>query len=371
MIVGIVGAGTMGAGIAQVCLVAGHTVRLHDASAEAVAGGLTRIEAGLGRLVAKGRLEPMAHEAASARLTTASGLAELATGVDVVIEAAVEELAAKQAIFRELDRAAPPEALLATNTSALLVSAIAEATTQPGRVVGLHFFNPAPLMRLVEVVAGAQTHGSAVDAAMRFAEGLGKDPVPCRDAPGFIVNRVNRPFTLEALRMLEAGEADVAAIDAALVAGGYPMGPFALIDLVGLDVNLAVARTLYDGFDGAERFRPSALQERMVEAGTLGRKTGQGFYRYDEVGGLTGAADGFEAVAAPPTARRRRHPRAHRAGHHQRGVPRSRRGRRLAAGHRPRAGPRRRPSRGTVRPCPGLRARPGGRRSAGARAATR
>ena len=168
-------------------------------------------------------------------------------------------------------------------------------------MVGLHFFNPAPLMRLVEVVAGAQTHGSAVEAAMRFAEGLGKDPVPCRDAPGFIVNRVNRPFTLEALRMLEAGEADVATIDAALVAGGYPMGPFALIDLVGLDVNLAVARTLYDGFDGAERFRPSALQERMVEAGTLGRKTGQGFYRYDEVGGLTGAADGFEAAAASPT----------------------------------------------------------------------
>jgi 3-hydroxybutyryl-CoA dehydrogenase len=300
VIVGIVGAGTMGAGIAQVCLVAGHAVRLHDAFPEAVTAGRARIEAGLARLVAKGRLEPMAHEAASARLTAAAGLGQLADGADVVIEAAVEELAAKQAIFGELDRAATSEALLATNTSALSVSAIAAATSRPGRVVGLHFFNPAPLMRLVEVVAGAQTHGSAVDAAMRFAEGLGKDPIPCRDAPGFIVNRVNRPFTLEAFRMLEGGEADVAAIDAALVAAGYPMGPFALIDLIGVDVNLAVARTLYDGFDEAERFRPSELQERMVAAGTLGRKTGRGFYRYDEVGGLTGAAEGFEAAPAPP-----------------------------------------------------------------------
>jgi 3-hydroxybutyryl-CoA dehydrogenase len=299
VIVGIVGAGTMGAGIAQVCLVAGHAVRLHDAFPEAVIAGRARIEAGLWRLVAKGRFEPMAHDAASARLATAASLAQLADGADVVIEAAVEELAAKQAIFGELDRAATSEALLATNTSALSVSAIAAATSRPGRVVGLHFFNPAPLMRLVEVVAGAETHGSAVDAAMRFAEGLGKDPIPCRDAPGFIVNRVNRPFTLEAFRMLEGGEADVAAIDAALVAAGYPMGPFALIDLIGVDVNLAVARTLYDGFDEAERFRPSELQERMVAAGTLGRKTGRGFYRYDEVGGLTGAADGFEAAAPP------------------------------------------------------------------------
>ena len=296
MIVEIVGAGTMGAGIAQVCLVAGHSVRLYDVSPEAIAAGRARIEAGLGRLVAKGKLEPVVHEAASARLATVVTLAEGAEGADVVIEAALEELEAKRDIFAELDRAAPPEALLATNTSALSVTAIAEATTRPGRVVGLHFFNPAPLMRLVEIVAGTKTQGSAIDAAMRFAEGLGKDPIPCADAPGFIVNRVNRPFTLEALRMLEAGQADVAGIDAAVVAGGYPMGPFALIDLVGVEVNLAVARTLYEGFEEAERFRPSALQERMVEAGTLGRKTGQGFYRYDEVGGLVGPAAGFGAA---------------------------------------------------------------------------
>ncbi len=303
MIVGIVGAGTMGAGIAQVCLVAGHAVRLYDASPEAMEAGRTRIEAGLGRLVAKGKLEPIAHTAASDRLSMVGGLTDVAAGADIVIEAAVEELAAKQAIFIDLDRAAPETTVLATNTSALSVTAIAEPTTNPGRVVGLHFFNPAPLMRLVEVVAGQQTQGSTVDAAIAFAEGLGKDPIACQDAPGFIVNRVNRPFTLEALRMLEAGEAGVAAIDGALVAGGYPMGPFALIDLVGLDVNLAVARTLYDGFDGAERFRPSTLQVHMVEAGELGRKTGRGFYRYDEVGGLLEPAPGLtDPPSTPPIA---------------------------------------------------------------------
>ncbi len=161
-------------------------------------------------------------------------------------------------------------------------------------------------MRLVEVVAGTQTQGAAIDDAMSFVEELDKDPIPCRDAPGFIVNRVNRPFTLEALRMLEAAEADVTAIDAAIVAGGYPMGPFALIDLVGMDVNLAVARSLFQGFDEAERFRPSPIQERMLEAGTLGRKSGLGFYRYDEVGGLVGPAADFEApsTTSAPTLER-------------------------------------------------------------------
>ncbi|HVQ21926.1 MAG TPA: 3-hydroxyacyl-CoA dehydrogenase NAD-binding domain-containing protein [Candidatus Saccharimonadia bacterium] len=294
MKVGVVGAGTMGAGIAQVCLLGGHEVRLYDVSPEATDAGRRRLEARLGQMVAKGRLDAAAHESASAHLTTVADLGDVAEGADMVIEAAVEDLAAKQAIFGTLDRAAPPEALLATNTSALSVTAIAQATTRPGRVIGLHFFNPAPLMPLVEVVAGARTEGPTIDAAMEFIRALGKDPIPCRDAPGFIVNRVNRPFTLEALRMLEAGEADIQAVDAAMVAGGYPMGPFALVDLVGVDVNLAVARTLYEGFEEAERFRPSPVQERLVAAGTLGRKSGRGFYRYDEVGGLIGPAEGFE-----------------------------------------------------------------------------
>ncbi len=296
MKVGVVGAGTMGAGIAQVCLLAGHEVRLYDVSPEATDAGRARLEAGMGRMVAKGKLDPAQHVAASARLTTVVDLASVAEGADLVIEAATEDLAAKQAIFGTLDRAAPPEALLATNTSALSVTAIAQATMRPGRVIGLHFFNPAPLMPLVEVVAGEQTSGSTVDAAMAFITALGKDPIACRDAPGFIVNRVNRPFTLEALRMLETSEADIVAIDAAIVGGGYPMGPFALIDLVGVDVNLAVTRTLYEGFEEAERFRPSSIQERLVAAGALGRKSGRGFYRYDDVGGLIGPAEGFETT---------------------------------------------------------------------------
>ncbi|HEY8198214.1 MAG TPA: 3-hydroxyacyl-CoA dehydrogenase NAD-binding domain-containing protein [Candidatus Limnocylindrales bacterium] len=293
MKIGVVGAGTMGAGIAQVCLLAGHEVRLYDVSPEATDAGRARLEAGLGRMVAKGKLDPAAHEAATARLTTVADLVDVAEAADVVIEAAIEDLAVKQAIFRTLDRAAPHEALLATNTSALSVTAIANATALPGRVIGLHFFNPAPLMPLVEVVAGERTRGATIDAAMQFIDALGKDPISCRDAPGFIVNRVNRPFTLEPLRMLEASESDIVTIDAAMVGGGYPMGPFALIDLVGVDVNLAVARTLFEGFEQAERFRPSPIQERLVEAGTLGRKSRRGFYRYDDVGGLIGPADGF------------------------------------------------------------------------------
>jgi 3-hydroxybutyryl-CoA dehydrogenase len=293
VIVGIVGAGTMGAGIAQVCLVAGHDVRLHDVSPDALWSGRDRLEAGLGRLVAKGRLTPLEHHTASARLTLAAELTDLADRAELVIEAAIEDLAAKRALFAALDEAAPQTAILATNTSALSVTALAEATARPERVVGLHFFNPAPLMPLVEVVAAERTSSATVEAAIAFAEGLGKRAIPCRDAPGFIVNRVNRPFTLEALRMLEAAEADIEVIDAAMVAAGYPMGPFALIDLVGVDVNLAVAQTLYAGFDGAERFRPSPIAEQLVAAGRLGRKTGRGFFRYDAAGGLAGPAPGF------------------------------------------------------------------------------
>ncbi|MFI5255074.1 MAG: 3-hydroxyacyl-CoA dehydrogenase NAD-binding domain-containing protein [Candidatus Limnocylindrales bacterium] len=293
MIVGIVGAGTMGAGIAQVCLAAGHTVRLFDASPEAVARGTQRIADGLDRLVARKRLAADARDAALDRLSAWPALGDVATGADIVIEAAIEELDAKRAIFGVLDMAAPPGALLATNTSALSVGAIAEASGRPGRVLGLHFFNPAPLMDLVEVVAGARTDPATMAAAEAFVAGLGKRPVACHDAPGFIVNRVNRPFTLEALRIVEAGEAGIADVDAALVEAGFRMGPFALMDLTGIDVNLAVARSLNEAFGGAERFRPVAIQERLVEAGTLGRKTGLGFYRYDTAGEAAGPAPEF------------------------------------------------------------------------------
>jgi 3-hydroxybutyryl-CoA dehydrogenase len=236
---------------------------------------------GLRRLVEKGRLDAKAMAAALDRLRDGHGLDAVAAESDLVVEAALEDLDLKRTLFRALDAAARPEIPLATNTSALSVSAIAAATQHPDRVLGLHFFNPAPVMPLVEVVRADRTATAVLEAGFRFAEGLGKTPVVCRDAPGFIVNRVNRPFTIEPLRMLEAGEAGVEWIDRAVESAGYPMGPFRLMDLVGIDVNYAVARSLFEAFDEAERFRPSPIQERLVTAGTLGRKTGQGFYRYE------------------------------------------------------------------------------------------
>jgi len=297
-----VGAGTMGAGIAQVCLQAGHSVRLHDVSPEAVATGRARIADALTRLVVRGTLAPAARAGAIRRLHDAPDLTALVGGrgqagrrgegrpVDLVIEAAVEDLDLKREVFRALDSLVPATTILATNTSALSIDAIAAATVHPERVLGLHFFNPAPRMALVEVVAGEQTAGVTMHAGLRFVAGLGKTPVECADAPGFIVNRVNRPFTLEALRLVEAGESDVPTVDAALVAAGYPMGPFTLMDLVGLDVNYAVATAIWRAFDEAERFRPSPIQAALVEARTLGRKSGVGFYRYGPDGRQGGVA---------------------------------------------------------------------------------
>jgi 3-hydroxybutyryl-CoA dehydrogenase len=281
LVVGVIGAGTMGAGIAQVCLQAGHEVVLYDVDEAAVSRGRDRIVEGLDRLTDKGRLTNDDRQAALDRLREAYTLESAASGADIVIEAALEDLALKQTIFRALGGSAPPGALLATNTSALSVTAIGEASGRPTDTLGLHFFNPAPVMPLIEVVVGERTSHQAVARALSFASGLGKTAVESRDVPGFIVNRVNRPFTLEALRMLEAGEASVEQIDQAMVGAGYPMGPLALMDLVGIDVNYAVARALFDGLDRAIRFSPSPIQHQLVEAGRLGRKSGEGFYVYE------------------------------------------------------------------------------------------
>jgi 3-hydroxybutyryl-CoA dehydrogenase len=289
-VIGVVGAGTMGAGIAQVALEAGHEVVLYDVDEDALEGGVERVRVGLGRRAAKLELDADSIDqwvdGRLANLRTALTLDAVGAGVDVAIEAALEDLDLKRTIFRALDREAPPDTLLATNTSALSVTAIAVATSRPGHVLGLHFFNPAPLMPLVEVVRGAQTDDDAVARAVALMERWGKTPVVADDAPGFIVNRVNRPFTLEALAMFEAGEASIPEIDSALRAAGYPMGPFELMDLTGVDVSLAAARGIHDGFVGrgdplADRFRPAELQERLVEAGRVGRKGGAGFYAYD------------------------------------------------------------------------------------------
>jgi 3-hydroxybutyryl-CoA dehydrogenase len=281
MIVGVVGAGTMGAGIAQLALQAGHEVVLHDVDEAAIARGRERIAGGLRRLAEKGRLTGADVDEVMERLRDGHGLGAVAAEADLVVEAALEDLGLKREIFRALDSGARPEVPLATNTSALSVSAIAEVVERPERVLGLHFFNPAAVMRLVEVIAGERTATRIIEAGVAFAEELGKTPVVCRDAPGFIVNRVNRPFTLEALRLLESGEAGIEQIDQAIESAGYPMGPFRLMDLVGIDVNYAVACALFEAFAQAERFRPSPIQERLVAAGELGRKTGQGFYRYE------------------------------------------------------------------------------------------
>ena len=301
-VVGVVGAGTMGAGIAQVALEAGHEVVLYDVDETALERGVERVRTGLGRRAAKLDLDPNSIddwvEGRLANLRTALTLDAVASGVDVAIEAALEDLDLKRTIFGALDREAPSEALLASNTSALSVAAIAIATKRPDHVLGLHFFNPAPLMPLVEVVRAPQTDADSLERAVALMERWGKTPVVVADAPGFIVNRVNRPFTLEALAMLEGGEASIPEIDAAVRSAGYPMGPFELMDLTGIDVNLAAARGIHEGFVArddplADRFRPSELQERQVDAGRLGRKTGAGFYAYDD-----GRA--VEAAVAPP-----------------------------------------------------------------------
>jgi 3-hydroxybutyryl-CoA dehydrogenase len=285
-IVGIVGAGTMGSGIGQVALEAGCEVVFYDVDEEAIEGGRARIRDGLTRRAAKRGLDASdADDWVAARLDrirhvpTVDGLADEA---DLVIESALEDLALKRTVFRTLDDVADPAVILATNTSALSVAAIAEATRRPDRVIGLHFFNPAPVMALVEVVAPPLADPAIVARAVAIMTAWGKTPVVCADRPGFIVNRVNRPFTIEALRILEEGAATVTEIDAALRDAAFPMGPFELMDLTGIDVTLAAATGIWESLGRPDRLRPSPIQEALVEAGDLGRKAGQGFYRYDD-----------------------------------------------------------------------------------------
>ena len=286
-IVGVVGAGTMGAGIAQVALEAGNEVLLNDIDEAAIERGRARIRDGLGRRAASLDLDADSIDdwidGRAAGLRDAHSLDALGAEADVVIEAALEDLDLKQTIFRTLDAAVGDRegVILATNTSALSVTSIAAATDRPDRVVGLHFFNPAPLMALVEVVAHALADPAVVNRAVALVESWGKVHVRSTDSPGFIVNRVNRPFTIEALRMVERGEASVEAIDAAMRGAGYPMGPFELMDLIGVDVNLAAATAVWEGLCRPDRLRPSEIQQRLVEAGRLGRKTGSGFYVHE------------------------------------------------------------------------------------------
>ena len=284
MSVGIVGAGTMGAGIAQVALEAGDEVVLHDVDPGAMEAARERVRDGLGRSAARLDLDADTIDAwvdgRLERLRTAVTLDAVAAEAELIIEAAIEDLDLKRTIFRALDAAAGPDVVLATNTSALSVAAIAPATSRPERVLGLHFFNPVPRMPLVEVVTTSATSPTAASRAEARMAAWGRTTVRCADTPGFIVNRVNRPFTIEALRALEREQASPEAIDAAVREAGFPMGPFELMDLVGLDVNLAAAHGVWAGLGRPEALRPSPIQEALVAAGRLGRKTGQGFYAY-------------------------------------------------------------------------------------------
>ncbi|MEV7090212.1 3-hydroxyacyl-CoA dehydrogenase [Streptomyces sp. NPDC093085] len=281
-VVAVVGSGTMGQGIAQVALVAGHPVRLHDAVPGRAAGAAATLTGRLDRLVAKGRLDPAERDAATARLLPAADLAELADAA-LVVEAVLEDLPVKRALFAALEDVVGDDCLLATNTSSLSVTAVAGALRRPERLVGTHFFNPAPLLPLVEIVSGHASGPEAVTRAYETVRAWGKTPVRCADTPGFIVNRVARPFYAEALRVYEEGAADPATVDAVLrECGGFRMGPFELTDLIGQDVNEAVTRSVWESFFHDPKFTPSLAQRRLVESGRLGRKTGRGWFPYGD-----------------------------------------------------------------------------------------
>ncbi len=278
--VGVVGAGTMGAGIAQVAVTSDCTVQLLDADERIVDRAIKSIHQRLERMVEKGRLSRDAQEAAVADLLPSVRTIELAD-CDLVIEAIVEDLEIKKKVFTELQEHCRPECVFATNTSSLSISKLADSLRDPSRLVGMHFFNPAPLMPLVEIVAGEHSRPSAVELAFETAVSWGKTAVRAKDTPGFIVNRVARPYYLEALRIIGEGLADVATVDRVMCElGGFRLGPFQLMDLVGIDVNYAVSKSVYEQFGRPARLTPHEFQARLVEAGHLGKKTGQGFYDY-------------------------------------------------------------------------------------------
>ena len=296
-IVAVIGSGAMGSGIAQVAAAAGYQVRLFDTRPEAVAKAIGDIVKMFGKLVEKGRMSGDDAAAAGARLHGVANLHD-AAGAAIVIEAIVENLDVKRMLFADLENVVGDDCILATNTSSISVTAIAAKLRRPERLVGMHFFNPVPLMALVEVISGLATSPQVADTVFATAAAWGKNPVHAKSTPGFIVNRVARPFYAEGLRLLSEQAADAATLDAVMrEAGGFRMGPFELMDLIGHDVNFSVTQSVFNAYFGDPRFMPSVHQQEMVNAGFLGRKSGRGFYHYGD--------DAVKAEAATEAPRER------------------------------------------------------------------
>jgi 3-hydroxybutyryl-CoA dehydrogenase len=283
-VIAVVGSGAMGAGIAQIAAAAGHAVKLYDTRPEAVDKAIAGIRKTFGMLAEKGRMKPDEAEAAGARLQAATTLDALADAT-LVIEAIVENVDIKRQLFADLEKLVAEDCILATNTSSISVTALAAKLLHPGRFVGMHFFNPVPLMALVEVISGLATDVQVADKTFDTALAWGKSPVHAKSTPGFIVNRVARPYYAEALRLLNEQASDPATIDAVMrEAGGFRMGPFELMDLIGHDVNFAVTQSVFHAYFNDQRFTPSLVQQELVNAAFFGRKSGRGFYHYDEAG---------------------------------------------------------------------------------------
>jgi 3-hydroxybutyryl-CoA dehydrogenase len=279
--IGIIGAGTMGSGIAQVAALSQFDVLLYDVSSDALKSATSRISDDLRRNVEKGRLGTSEATAAVSRIHPRGTVGDMAQA-EFIVEAAAEDLLVKKELFKKLDEIVVPATTLASNTSSLSITAIGSMSQRPEYVVGMHFFNPPTLMKLVEVVRGKQTSDETVRKTMELAATMGKTAVMCKDTPGFVVNRIARPFYGEALRIFGEGIATVEEIDRIVrLEGGFKMGPFELMDLIGIDVNYAVTKSVYEQFFHEPRFRPHPIQRQMVEAGTLGRKTKKGFYTYE------------------------------------------------------------------------------------------
>jgi 3-hydroxybutyryl-CoA dehydrogenase len=275
----VCGAGTMGSGIAQVAGMGGYPTLLYDVDEKMMQKGRNAIEQNLRVLVERNKIPAGERDKVLGRLSYSADIRDCTA--DLLIEAIVEKPEIKLDLFTKLAAINRPDTILASNTSSLSLNALAEKIPSPERFAGMHFFNPAPLMKLVEVVRTKYTSDDSIDTITRLVKTMGKTPVLCTDSPGFIVNHVARPYYLEALRLLEGGLTDIETIDSLMEATGFRMGPFRLMDLIGNDINYAVSESVYDALGRPDRLEPSPIQRRMVEEGSLGRKTGKGYYRYE------------------------------------------------------------------------------------------